>query len=473
VRYGTTCGTLTVAAKNGGGGLAQEVDLAGLAPVTQYFFVVDATDPAGNVTTDDNGGSCYQFTTLFQHNYFTYLDPSVNFSDQTLTFTPDGSPDFYSACREPATAFPVDPTGGTPTVSFNMVPWTFQVDVQNGQHVWLYGVPYDRFYVSRYGSVTFDAPDPKRPQNLFASHFSHPRVSAFLQLPNDEARGWVSAKQLADRVVVSFQGMRNDGDREENDAQIELFFDGRIRITIVAVNNTFEPPLVGLSAGGGVPADFVPTDLPSTPACGDLAPPITPLSGRALKVAYWVTGLSFNPKVITFPKYNHSFFVDINDPGLVLPAAGSAADPTINGASLILFNPTIGQRETYAFPAQYWHSTGDGYIYRLAPGDLSGSDILKGDSLLGPCSTVLLEPHRFRTRCKGTQQDGIHFTLTDPNGQGSLATELTLGAGPSAVRYCTAFGGQVLSDTTFRFFGGKAKFYARSAPAPAACPLLP
>src|SRR5262249_33853651 len=146
----------------------------------------------------------------------------VSFSDQMLTFTPDGSPNFYSACREPASAFPIDPSGGTPNPpSTNNVPWTFAVDVQNGQHVWLYGVPYDRFYVSRYGWVTFDTPDGNHPQNIYTAHFSQPRVSALLQHANNENRGWVSAKQLSDRVVISYQGMREFGDKEENDAQLE------------------------------------------------------------------------------------------------------------------------------------------------------------------------------------------------------------------------------------------------------------
>ena len=33
---------------------------------------------------------------------------------QSITFTPDGSPAFYSVCRDTPTNFPVDPTGGIP-----------------------------------------------------------------------------------------------------------------------------------------------------------------------------------------------------------------------------------------------------------------------------------------------------------------------------------------------------------------------
>jgi hypothetical protein len=40
----------------------------------------------------------------------------VNTNDlqfRTLTFTPNGSANYYYACQQPATNFPTDPTGGT------------------------------------------------------------------------------------------------------------------------------------------------------------------------------------------------------------------------------------------------------------------------------------------------------------------------------------------------------------------------
>jgi len=39
------------------------VKLVGMLPQTQYFYIVEATDEAGNLTLEDNGGSCYSFTT--------------------------------------------------------------------------------------------------------------------------------------------------------------------------------------------------------------------------------------------------------------------------------------------------------------------------------------------------------------------------------------------------------------------------
>ncbi|MEO5802954.1 MAG: M36 family metallopeptidase, partial [Verrucomicrobiota bacterium] len=56
-----------------------------------------------------------QFTlSIGQPDYFTEsFDSSGNDLDnQMFTFTPDGSASFYFACRQPATSFPTDPTGG-------------------------------------------------------------------------------------------------------------------------------------------------------------------------------------------------------------------------------------------------------------------------------------------------------------------------------------------------------------------------
>ncbi|MHC4864377.1 MAG: S8 family serine peptidase [Planctomycetota bacterium] len=42
---------------------SHRIRLTGVLPETDYFFVVEATDRAGNVTVDHNGGYCYAFTT--------------------------------------------------------------------------------------------------------------------------------------------------------------------------------------------------------------------------------------------------------------------------------------------------------------------------------------------------------------------------------------------------------------------------
>jgi hypothetical protein len=64
VRFGESCGELTGSEEGDGFVTDHEIVLTNLTDSTQYFLVVDAEDEAGNIVTDDNGGSCYSFITL-------------------------------------------------------------------------------------------------------------------------------------------------------------------------------------------------------------------------------------------------------------------------------------------------------------------------------------------------------------------------------------------------------------------------
>ena len=57
---------------------------------------------------------------------------------QTITFTPDGSPSFYSVCHGAATNFPVDPTGGA-RFNTNVNTPDLQVTLSAGRSVALFG----------------------------------------------------------------------------------------------------------------------------------------------------------------------------------------------------------------------------------------------------------------------------------------------------------------------------------------------
>ncbi|MFQ5429641.1 MAG: S8 family serine peptidase [Phycisphaerae bacterium] len=63
VRHGLSCGVLGQSATESGSGTNHTVVLTGLTDGSNVFFVVDAADLQNNVSTDDNGGACYSFTT--------------------------------------------------------------------------------------------------------------------------------------------------------------------------------------------------------------------------------------------------------------------------------------------------------------------------------------------------------------------------------------------------------------------------
>ncbi len=201
-----------------------------------------------------------------------------------LTFTPNGSPAFYGLCVEPATELPVEPAGGE--IFEYLVEWDWEeVTLRDGKRVWLYGQDYDRIFVGSSGFITFTQGDPDGWVGLY-SHFRFARVagvSGWLS-PNEN----VSWKQLDDRVAITWDQVYEHwlAGGGPSTFQIELFFDGRIRITILGVG-VYDPMVTGLSEGLGIPDDFVETDF--TEYGCDPVPPlvydstvVTPLDTSAL-----------------------------------------------------------------------------------------------------------------------------------------------------------------------------------------------
>jgi hypothetical protein len=264
VRYGASCAALTQTASRSGFVTTHAINLTGLQPDSLYFYAVDASDMAGNMASNDNGGACYSFTTPSVPEFYTELYGSDNDTDfLRFTFTPDGSADFYDGCTETIASFPSDPTGGN---SLTISDDSFAtVNLTGGTTLLHYGVSYSTFYVGSNGYVTFDAGDSDQTEST-ADHFSQPRISALFDDLNPATGGTVSWKQFADRIAVTFQGVPEYNVTNSNDFQIEMFFDGRIAISLLEIDAT--DGLAGISQGNGQSPDFSETDLSLMTACG-------------------------------------------------------------------------------------------------------------------------------------------------------------------------------------------------------------
>ena len=199
-----------------------------------------------------------------QPDSFTELfDQTTNdLSFQTFTFTPDGSTSFYSVCRTPAANYPTDPTNGTVvTLSDDSF---VQVTLADTNTVSLYGRQTNVFFIGSNGYLTFTSGDTSATES-FTTHFNQPRISGLFHDLNPAAGGRVSWKQLADRVAVTYAGVPNYNSTLTNNFQIEMFADGRLRLTYLSIKGPFN--LVGLSAGLGVPANFAESDFSTYDAC--------------------------------------------------------------------------------------------------------------------------------------------------------------------------------------------------------------
>jgi M6 family metalloprotease-like protein len=238
--------TVTVSVNSGANGLAQ----GSYDDTLRFTNSADAAVETRQVTLR-----------VGQMDYFTELfDTAANDLDNlTFTFTPNGLGNFYAATRQAASAFLTDPAGGTALTLGD--DGTAQVTL-SGAQVSLYGTSYGSFYVGGNGFITFGSADGNYTESL-ASHFDRPRISALFDDLNSGAGGSVSWKQLADRAVVTFQSVPEYSVANDNTFQVELFFNGVIRLTYLAIAAT--DGLAGLSRGTGVPGDFVESDFTAYP----------------------------------------------------------------------------------------------------------------------------------------------------------------------------------------------------------------
>ncbi len=270
LNYGTLCTSLDQTVTPGGIRSLHTMSLTNLTETTTYEYTVWAADETGNISIVPGDGTCLSFTTPVVPRFFTenFEDYDNDLSGHSLLFTPDGSPDFYSACIEPINQLPTDPAGGTVLNMPDDGP-PVQVFLNNGATARLYGVPYSTFYVSPNGYLVFGVPDTWFYETL-EKHFINPRVSALFDDLDPTMGGSVSWKQFADRVAVTWLNVPEWFGFNSNTFQVELYFDGRIRISLQHLDAW--DGIIGLSAGMGLSPDFIEPDLSTTIPCDEIAP---------------------------------------------------------------------------------------------------------------------------------------------------------------------------------------------------------
>ncbi|MBL8747282.1 MAG: S8 family serine peptidase [Phycisphaerae bacterium] len=268
VRYGTSCGALTSSAATGSG-TSHSVNLTGLSDNTTYYFSVEATDPSGNFTSDNNGGSCYSFVTPETPDYFTEIFETDNDIDNvSFLFTPNQTFEGYAVCATPIVALPTNPASGTPVTLPDDSP-AFTINLTGGQTVKLYGASYSSVFLNPNGNLTFTAADGTTGETL-AVHFNKPRISALFDDLGPHQGGTVTWKQESDRLVISYVNVREYNTTNTVTFQYELYFDGRIVLSYLNVGIT--DGLIGLSRGTGLPVPFFESNFSSYGGCGPRPP---------------------------------------------------------------------------------------------------------------------------------------------------------------------------------------------------------
>ncbi len=249
------------------------VNLGTLYPDTKYYFAIAAEDRTGNDAYADNGGACYYFYTYTRLDYFTEffsISNSLDLEYTQTTFMPVDHPNYYEACTKTVSEFPVSPGGeiiAPGDDGFVEIPFT------HGAPIAFYSTNYDRMYVGSNGYITFGMGDVVY-QPQYSLHFQLPRISGLMCDLNPARRGTVYFDRISDRYVVSFVGVpvysnTNQYPPENSHTfQVELFFTGAIRITWLDLFTA--NAVAGLSAGLGVPNDFVSQDLTGLTDCSSM-----------------------------------------------------------------------------------------------------------------------------------------------------------------------------------------------------------
>jgi len=224
------------------------------------------------------------FTEVFDFKYpFDPNDPNCNdTANRMLTLTPNGSGSYYRACYSEAAGFPVDPADGT-SISLRDDDYA-QIDL-GGEHVDFYGTRYHTLYVGSNGYITFLSGDTHYVESL-EDHFCLPRISALFDDLDPSSGGAISWMQLGDRVVVTFEDVSEHGSAEGNNFQIEIFDNGKIRITWLDIGAG--DGLVGLSQGNGKPLYYVESDMTEYGMADDLDNDCdTDFGDYSILASYW------------------------------------------------------------------------------------------------------------------------------------------------------------------------------------------
>jgi hypothetical protein len=245
---------------NNGNEVLYQSDIAYRGPDGFTFKANDGGSPP------DGGDSNIAIVSIDVVEYFTELFDAGDFDldNRMFTFIPNDSGDSYLLCISNAEQFPTDPASADTLVlgDDDYLP----VNLAQGKQISIYGNTYNSFYLGSNGYITFDSGDSNRIESL-SDHFSQKRVSALFRDLDPSTAGRVSSKQLADRIALTFENVPEYSVANSNSFQIEMFFDGVIRVTYLNIDA--ERGLVGLSEGMGLGAGFIENNLSHFNLCAD------------------------------------------------------------------------------------------------------------------------------------------------------------------------------------------------------------
>ena len=214
----------------------------------------------------------------FAKNYLTehFMSADFDLNGMSVTFTPDGSENFYAVSATNITEFPVDNSEHTFVSGVGVYPY-FRTATFPDKKISIYGTEYSSMQISQKGVISFfsssetgDSYELNSTYPNLSTHFSKVRVALFWDYLLDlDYGGYVTYSTLKDRMVVTYNNVSSWSSYNVNcNAQCELFFDGRIRMSWLNCSqgsyygtSSAYSVLVGLSDGSGYSSSFKEADF--------------------------------------------------------------------------------------------------------------------------------------------------------------------------------------------------------------------
>ncbi len=205
----------------------------------------------------------------FLTEQFLSGEDSFDLMNKSITFTPAPDGKSYTGRITDILNLPADPTGGV-NLGLGDDDSRF-VKLTTPKAVSIFGNSFTGIHVGSNGYITFAEGDDEFSESL-TNHFALLRVSGLFRDLDPSAGGNVSWVDTAGGIAVTWSKVPEFGTSNSNTFQVELFFDGRIRLSWLVVDA--EGGIVGLSEGEGVPPDFIEADLSKLPSKLPPKPPV-------------------------------------------------------------------------------------------------------------------------------------------------------------------------------------------------------
>ena len=265
-----------------------EADIPGPSqPGDHYCYRIEANDTGGNASyypgPGDAGYRCFDIADPLQGlwNIYDGFSTTFDLSRKRITFIPDRlAPSRYQVCVDEITSWTVNPGEGE---TIKLGDDSFYPVTPSRAPLILYGNAYPTAYVGSNGYITFLEGDTEYEMTA-ANHFLLPRVSPCFTDFNPLDGATVKYRELQDRVAITYMNLREYEDPGLNNFQVELFFNGIIRISYLDMS--VAACITGLSNGQGRPGG-IQTDFASLSSC-----PVPPVPSIALSPPLpWYTGM--------------------------------------------------------------------------------------------------------------------------------------------------------------------------------------